>query len=1021
MRRKRLFGTLVFIFALDFTISANIYNRPRSVKVLPTEYFDFIFPSEAEKTVSYLSENADSFFEKAAESVALQKTFRIPVAVSLDSDTMRVEYTPSPYNRITVYASPFEKEDSYRENILLESFREKVCEAVISSKRSKLWEAVHSITGFDALQPAAILNIPSGFLEGAVNLEAYRTENENGSKAGGILNDGFSLSVLSQAKAEGKFPSWQDVSGGRDIYNKEISKIASSAFAAYLQQRFGFDKFREFYEESGKVHFFKITQGIFKKVYGKPVKEIWNDFTEEIPSAEKKEKGEKVFQDDEGSRYSFLLAGKTDLKSGRKDCIIYYDKPHSQVRELTETEDILNPGKSRSTKKKLFSATEITGLSLSEDKKYLSLSYTSAKSNRSLSKNETKIFDTETKKFLSQTYRIRCGTVFDYSVDRKAVAGFSKNAEDGMEATLEIFSLDFEEHKTALYSKKLPPLAKPEAVLDAGTGKLLLVYYCGGKCVLELSDFFYGTESFFHLPYKARNFKNEDDGTVSFTFAEENPYGSLKRGSLKIIYETENRTEDESGQANTAEAENRTELKNNKRKTRIQAEIQEDDFSGGICGSVLSAKDEHGDRKLYFSSRKTNREELRFCQAEEIRFAPGKNTVQIPKPENNEWEKADDKAEDGFLGERRISKYNVLKYSTRGLLVPMFPISRLDIESAEFSPGLGATYITNTDPLENITNVFSACAGFIDTTQETFTLKDGYTVSATTNTSVFPFDLAVGGLWHFTDSGQYNVQALVETKWNSSLFLPHNTLSFRIRGLWDASTTYLDYENGTVTELSGWPKIKDAYNTFSLKFTANYSNLRQHGQSGFERLGIDTSISFISVYDHQKRLKDENHNRPLLLSYSYELRFSIPYIIPVFSLENWVISMPLTLYANWFSENGTALESYAEVLLAGYEAQKGIPLANIFVKRIGLKAGYDFSLKYDTLRTKDPDIRDFQALYMTFRDSEIKDYFYFTVETELSPSVGKFSSAAKIKLGSQFRLHYRENKGTFHMILKLDI
>lgn len=1015
MRRKSFFFTAVLIFALDFTVYANIYNRPRSVKVLPTKHFDFIFPSGAEKTVLYLSEEADSFFEKTAESVSLQKSFRLPVAISLDSDTMSVEYTPSPYNRITVFASPFEKENSYRDEILLESFREKVCEAVISSKRSKFWQTLHSITGFDALQPAAILNIPSGFLEGAVNLEAYRTENENGIQTGGILKDGFSLSVLSEAKAEGKFPSWEDVSGGRDIHSKEISKIASSAFAAYLQKRFGFEKFKEFYEESGKVHFFRITQGIFKKVYRKPVKEIWSDFIEEIPSAEKKEKGERIFSDDEGSRYSFLLAGKTDLKSGRKDCLIYYDQPHSQVRFLSEKKDLLNPEKTQDVRQKLFSATEITSLSLSEDKKYLALSYTSTKSNRSLSKNETKIFDTETKKFLSQTYRIRCGTVFSFSLDRKAVAGFSRSENDGMEATLEIFPLDFEEHKTAFYSKKLPSLAKPEAILNAGTGKLLLVYYCGGKCVLELSDFFYGTESFFHLPYKARNFKNEDDGTISFTFAEENPYISQKRGILEIIYEAEDKTETGIG------LKNRTELKGKNLKTRIQVEVQEEVFSGGICDSVLSGKDEHGKRKLYFSSRKTNREELRFCRESDFMYKKAEDAIQIQKPESQEWKNAEAKTENGFPEEHQVSKYKVLKYSTRGLLIPMFPISKLDIDSAEFAPGLGATYITNTDPLENITNIFSACAGFIDTTQETFTLKDGYTISATTNTSVFPFDLALGGLWHFTDSGQYNVQGLIETKWNSVAGLPHNVFSFGIRGLWNASTTYLDYENESVTELSGWPKIKDAYNTFSLKFSVNYSSLRQHGQSGFEKLGIDTSLSFISVYDHQKRLKNENQNRPLLLTYSYEFGFSLPYIIPVFGIENWVISMPLTLYTNWFSENGTALESYAEVLLAGYEAQKGIPFANIFVKRIGLKAGYDFSLKYDTLRTKDPDIRDLHALYMTFRDSEISDYFYFTVETELSPSVGKFSSAAKVKLGSQFRLHYRENKGTFRMILKLDI
>jgi len=114
--------------------------------------------------------------------------------------------------------------------------------------------------------------------------------------------------MLAEAKSEGNFPSWLDAVGARDIHPASISKVASSAFAAYIQSRFGLEKYRKFFEETGKVKFFKVTAGIFREVYGKNINEVWNDFENSIPTTGKNTIGKAVFKDDSESLYSFLIA-----------------------------------------------------------------------------------------------------------------------------------------------------------------------------------------------------------------------------------------------------------------------------------------------------------------------------------------------------------------------------------------------------------------------------------------------------------------------------------------------------------------------------------------------------------------------------------------------------------------------------------------------------------------------------------------------------------------------------------------
>ena len=243
---------LLFFLICTTPLYAAIYSRPRRVFVIQTEYFEYIFPRGAEQTACYLAKNGDALFEKAAEQFSLQKTFRIPVAISLDSDVLSVSYTATPYNRITVFQAPGEAQNCTTDDALLSAFAKSITEAVASSVRSPFWQFASDLLGMDALQPAALLNIPAAFMDGIINAAVY-------SDGGGIMKDSFSLELLSRAKKEGCFPTWNDASGAKDTYPVQISQTACSAFAAYIQQRWGMELFAEFWKQCGSVQFFKLT------------------------------------------------------------------------------------------------------------------------------------------------------------------------------------------------------------------------------------------------------------------------------------------------------------------------------------------------------------------------------------------------------------------------------------------------------------------------------------------------------------------------------------------------------------------------------------------------------------------------------------------------------------------------------------------------------------------------------------------------------------------------------------------
>ncbi|MCR5400466.1 MAG: hypothetical protein K6E78_02595 [Treponema sp.] len=1142
--RKLLLFTFSFLLFPQL-LSANIFNQPRRVSVLSTRHFDFIYPKEAEESVSYLSLFADETFEEAADFFSIKKLFRLPVAITFDSDSFSIEYTPSPYHRITIYQAASDGAKQYAEEALYEEFKKTLYRVCAAAKRSSFWEVTSAIVGGDALQPALLLNMPSAFFEGIVETAAngaYEKESKeagtadikkestsskrpasgralsekaekaeeaesskgaissNGIKnteasgqiltysenlspfnfqtASSITKDGFQLALIAEAKEKGYFPLWTDLQGSRDVYSTGLSQACMNAFSAYLFYRFGPEKIREYYTKAGEVNFFSLARGKFKKVFGLSLNQVWEDFYNSVPllteiAEEKKayldekvrtkvQQTEKLSQGDNLSNWAEIspaadFEGSSNISNGDnlsdssillsmegslntfnwlykiKDSLYFFDFSHSEIAFLDTKAPLREIDQGRGRRNLLCEITSIKNLSLSDDQKYLVMSFLSPLHNRTLYKDTVRLYDLEKKAFTIQKYPLSKGALFDFSIETKAVAGYQKIAG---KSYLKVYPLKEDISSQEIYSLPLPFGLQTEALIPLATGKLLMVLRSRAEnakntekgLLLVFHDCFYNKQKIYKLPLQAHLFKKEDQNTISFSWTQEGSYQSGRRGIIKL----------------------------NKEASLEQVLLQKESIPGGIYDSFLSKGilyySNHSDKEHLLkaipeekiSYQSLNLKEIKADNIEEMgtdKNSEGQVTSKSEKlPESQKeddilkkrypdlftfekWEKAQKKAVNGSLNGYPISKYHLYKYSLKGSTIPLFPVSAIDFSEFTFAPGLGASYLTNTDPLENIEGLISFCAGYIDTNQKTFTTDNDFSLCAMVNTSILPFDIGASALWKFDKEGHYNLEGLLSAKWNTTIALPHNVLTLSFGQLWSASTTYYNWEDGTITEKTNWPSLQESYYTSKTHFKIDFSNIKQKGMSSFEKSGIRTSLSLIGINDPQKALKKQTEkiDEENQFTAAMDFGFFLPYTIPAFGLENWVICMPLEVRSLWYQENGTSSDSYVEILLAGYEFQKSIPGLNLYFQRAGLKLGYDLVLFYDTLKTEDPDIRDLEGFINAVRESAVDDFIYLNFQTDFSPIVGKFSKTTKFTGGLQFRMHLRSGKGEVKAIFNMGL
>ncbi|MBO4629361.1 MAG: hypothetical protein J5687_05360 [Treponema sp.] len=368
---KKAFSFLfLFLLLLPLWSHEGSLAGAGKLRVSQTKYFDIIYSEKNLATAKILYDNADQVFEELAAAYGAQPNFRLPVVITTTVEQFNAYYADSPYNRIVVYDTAMIDDLAVFSQTVLSTFKHELTHAFTYNYKNKTMRILAKIFG-DAFANHYI-TVTSGMAEGAtVSYESADGE--------GRLNDPYALQQIRQAKIEGKFPKYADVTGASDAYPRNSFYYFNGAFAEYLQRTFGMHKYAEFWYRCINIeHLSDLTAGgAFKKTFGIKIKKAWKMFEEsllvpEVAAAEpvaagqaldffEPQKGELSIKNKAGSLYTNLSAGGDVLVFVDESCDTVYAFKNGKV-------------------KKLFTRDYIDSVKLSHDGRFLAVGYYTAAS-----------------------------------------------------------------------------------------------------------------------------------------------------------------------------------------------------------------------------------------------------------------------------------------------------------------------------------------------------------------------------------------------------------------------------------------------------------------------------------------------------------------------------------------------------------------------------------------------------------------------------------------------------------------
>ncbi|MDE6350299.1 MAG: hypothetical protein K2K67_04795, partial [Treponemataceae bacterium] len=238
-----------------------------SLSVIRTQFFDIIFPDECAAAADRIAAVADGYYQEISALLETACDAHFAVTITRSVESLNAYFTVAPYNRIVLYDTPPDTSlDSYADT--LESvFYHELTHAVTTNMRSPFAGFLAGVLG-DWFAPAGFTQT-NFMLEGA----AVSFESRGGA---GRVHSPYSTQLVRQAKLDGRFPGWRDVTGARDTFPGGTDAYAFGAlFSQFLQETYGMKKYAEFWRTAGSLHGFKRS---IKKTYGKPIAALWKDF-----------------------------------------------------------------------------------------------------------------------------------------------------------------------------------------------------------------------------------------------------------------------------------------------------------------------------------------------------------------------------------------------------------------------------------------------------------------------------------------------------------------------------------------------------------------------------------------------------------------------------------------------------------------------------------------------------------------------------------------------------------------------
>lgn len=265
-----------FLLCLFFAICVAPAESP--VMTLPTKYFDIVYPEGSADSARLLAEYADGFADDICARLETSIRKRIPVYLDPATETLNAYFTPSRYDRIVLYDTvPEEGSLAVFRNSLLMVFYHELTHAVSLGIRTPFWQAMSAVFG-DILSVNYLVTMPLSFVEGAtVSFESASGE--------GRLNDPLTDEFFAQDRLEGRFPSWKEAAGARDVYpGTKLSYLYGGAFSAWLQKTYGMEKYAELWRRGGGLNILiGDIEGRFSQVYGLSLDDAWIAFRDSIP------------------------------------------------------------------------------------------------------------------------------------------------------------------------------------------------------------------------------------------------------------------------------------------------------------------------------------------------------------------------------------------------------------------------------------------------------------------------------------------------------------------------------------------------------------------------------------------------------------------------------------------------------------------------------------------------------------------------------------------------------------------
>lgn len=1027
MNHKKNLLKLAFIFFLMLCpglLSAGIMERPRKVFITATEHFDILFSNPSSNTAKLIAENAEDYYQKAAESFNYKFPLKLLVIISPDSDKLSVKYTVLPYNRIVIYDSvPSDSQKESYKNTLLDLFRHEVESAISRNVTDKFWYIVRKYLVGKTLQPEALINMPYSFLQGALSAEddKYST---------GTLTDNWKLQQLTQAKIQGQFPTLVQVLGTKDTTpGKDFCTLAAGAFCAYIQQRWGLEKFTEYWEEGGKLNFFYLHKGIFKKVYEMPLEQAWNEFVESIPLPQVAQDNSEIFiKNTNYSLYKFVLHSPYGY--------IWYDSLKNEVDIYDDNVGF------QQFKRLLFMASDLNDLTLSPDGRYLVISNTQKGSRTDFDVDMARVYDLKTREFTGDKFYLRHASLIELEDGRLAITGINVKAKEPEIQVIPAVKTNTRrgyaksKNTDPIFSRKFTLEAIPSTPVHAGPNQIATIINCDSTKYLSLINIKTGEEKYYNLNFQQEtlNISNLRYNDISFL--------ELSKTSANFVLLFDYISNFEASLSRCGMILFSKEMEIN------QVIVQDQDISGGINNGVFF------NSSFYYSSHRFDHDELRKLPVSDISF----NNAEFVKTNLTLSETSE------LIN---ISEYPFdyktfipIGYMLKGSWMPFMPVKSVSFsEGIEQWPGLGVAFTTGADPFGNNQLTLSAGFGFLPmdfsmifnaTEEERKALKfeeltffDDFTFAAYYKNSATFADILGSSLLTFNKAGEYKWDIIGGMEWEVPLMMTFRRFTFDAEAKFTADTTYWDpNQSATFPDLADWAPLKDSYKSFSMIGIAEYSNVHQYGLSPYSKMGITAGLSINANWDinlialqEEKRKNGEIESvKPENLSQAIENQLwgnpyaptqinlglygtaEIPQLIPIQNKNDWIINVPASLYAELFYTNGTALDINLKFLVLGKEIQNGFNAVNLYFPRTGLYLGYDVQRLYDTNKIVLPDVRDFSRFYEAFTNTYFSDSIYANLNLYITPIIGKFSS---FQLITDLKVQYFIQTGIWKLDFKL--